>query len=58
MSRAGEGMTYHDANGDPLRPLSGRELDAMHKAMTESDVDPAFRMAWLVKETDLWLLTK
>lgn len=39
----------------PIRPLSGREMDAMHKAMTEADVERSFRLAWLVKETDLWL---
>lgn len=36
------------------RPLSGRSLSQQHKAMVDAGVDPAFRVAWLNRETAKW----
>lgn len=37
------------------RALGGRRFGDMHRAMVESDVDPSFRLSWLLRETDRWV---
>jgi hypothetical protein len=41
-----------------MRPLTGRELNEQHKALCDAGVSWEFRMDWLRRETDLWVLER
>jgi hypothetical protein len=36
------------------RPLTGRELDTMHKSLVEAGASAEFTLAWLRREIDRW----
>lgn len=48
----------HPIEAATLRPLTGRELNAQHKALVEAGVSWRFTLNWLQRETDPWVLEK
>ena len=36
------------------RPLTGRELYEMHRAMIDAGFSPCFRLRWLAREAAIW----